>query len=119
MFFYLDDTQEIDIEYLTDRNSTSNIIGPSSSDASPIPLWYSNQAIKSGQKATQATGPPPSDVASIHEYRIDWVEDYTAFYVDGKLQKKYTTNVPTKAGSWIWNNWANGDQGEFDARQHK
>lgn len=75
----------------------------------------SNQAVKVGQQPTQATASAPQDVTAIHEYRIDWVKDYTAFYVDGKLLNKYTTNVPTKAGSWMWNNWSNGDQGKSDS----
>ncbi|KAK5942536.1 hypothetical protein PMZ80_005101 [Knufia obscura] len=111
IFFYLDDSQECDIEYLTDPNSQSNNIDTQSSQGAPIPLWYSNQAIKSGTPATQATGPAPYDVTAVHEYRIDWTKDFTAFYLDGQLQKKYTTNIPNKPGSWIWNNWANGDYG--------
>lgn len=109
IFFYLDDTQEIDIEYLTDPISQANNIHQSSSSGAPIPLWYSNQALRSGQKPTNGVSLAPWDVTAVHEYRIDWTKDFTAFYLDGQLQKKYTTNVPTKPGSWIWNNWANGD----------
>lgn len=109
MFFYLDDTQECDIEYLTDPNSQANNIYAKSSDGAPIPLWYSNQALRTTVKATNGVGPAPWDVTAVHEYRIDWTKNFTAFYLDGVLQKKYTTNVPTKPGSWIWNNWANGD----------
>lgn len=77
-----------------------------------IPLWYSNQAIKANGQATQSTGPAPWDITAVHEYRIDWTKDFTAFYLDGVLQRKYTDNIPTKPGYWIWNNWANGDIGE-------
>lgn len=109
IFFYLDDTQECDIEYLTDPSSQANKIYQSPSNGAPVPLWYSNQAIRSGQKSTNGVGSAPLDVTVLHEYRIDWTKNFTAFYLDGALQKKYTTNVPNKPGSWIWNNWANGD----------
>lgn len=47
----------------------------------------------------------------MHEYRIDWTAGFTAFFVDGVLKQKYTTNVPSQPGTWLWNNWANGDKG--------
>jgi beta-glucanase (GH16 family) len=106
IFFYKDDTQEIDIEYLSDSTSLSN-----SGVNSPIPLQYTNQATTAGGTATYSKGPPPWDVTEVHEYRIDWVPGRTSFYLDGVLQKTFTTNVPTKAGPWIWNHWTNGDQG--------
>ncbi len=108
LFFYKSDQQEIDIEYLSDPSSLSNN-GPDE----PIPIWYSNQAtdpVNSGP--TQGTGAAPSDCTfAVHEYRIDWTADFTAFYLDGKLQKKYSTNVADQAGPWVWNNWSNGDKG--------
>lgn len=48
---------------------------------------------------------------AIHEYRLDWLEDRTDFFLDGVLQHSLTTNVPNEAGPWVWNNWANGDKG--------
>lgn len=112
-FFYLDDTQETDIEYLTDPYSAANNLHTDSAGGDPIPLWYSNQAARSGSGASQKTGPAPWDVTAVHEYRIDWTPSFTAFYVDGELQHKLTANVPNKPGSWVWNNWANGDTSEF------
>lgn len=108
-FFYQSDTQEVDIEYLTDPSSLSNN-GP----GNPIPIWYTNQAVNpEDEAATQATGPSPSDcTTAVHEYRIDWTSDYTAFYLDGKYQMKFTTNVPSEPGPWVWNNWSNGNKGE-------
>ncbi|KIV97745.1 hypothetical protein PV10_01455 [Exophiala mesophila] len=111
MFFYKNDTQEIDIEYLTDPTSLSNN-GP----REPIPIWYTNQPIDpenpEDHDSTSETGPAPFDCTSrVHEYRIDWTPEYTAFYLDGIEQKRFTDNVPTTPGSWVWNNWANGDKG--------
>jgi beta-glucanase (GH16 family) len=99
MFFYKSDTQEIDIEFLSDATSKSN-----PGDGSR-PMHYTNQATNGGA-STHATGPARSDATSArHEYRIDWVPGRTQFYLDGVLQRTHTTNVPTVAGSWLWNNW--------------
>lgn len=101
MFFYKSDTQEIDIEFLSDPQSTAQ-------DGVPA-LHYTNQHA-AGQPTTTSYTPPPSDYdTSVVEYKIDWTKDYTAFYVNGVLQEMYTQNVPTVAGTWLWNNWANGD----------
>lgn len=101
MFFYKSDTQEIDIEFLSDPSSTAQ-------DSVPA-LHYTNQHA-AGQPTTTSYSAPPSDYASsIVEYRTDWTAEYTAFYVNGVLQQKYTENVPLEEGTWLWNNWANGD----------
>jgi Glycosyl hydrolases family 16 len=105
-FFYQSDTQEIDIEYLTNTTSTSNP-GPNS----PPWLQYTNQATRPGGTPTYSPGPPPLNVATLHEYRIDWIPGKTMFFLDGLLQQTFTTNVPSKAGPWVWNNWSNGDDG--------
>jgi hypothetical protein len=84
-FFYHNDTQEIDIEYVSDNSSISNPGG----QGKDLPPWlqYSNQANKPGGKATYASGDPPNDVTVVHEYRIDWTADKTRFFLDGILQK--------------------------------
>ncbi|EXJ82604.1 hypothetical protein A1O3_06417 [Capronia epimyces CBS 606.96] len=108
LFFYKSDCQEIDIEYLTDPTSLSN-----NGAGKTNRIWYTNQATNpKGTPATRGAGPAPSDcTAQVHEYRIDWTSDYTAFYIDGILQYNYSINVPTRPGPWVWNNWANGDKG--------
>ena len=107
-FFYKNDQQEIDIEWLSDPCSQSNN-GPDD----PIPFWYTNQALIAGDEPThQNIVPPLNPTGGWHEYRIDWTPAYTAFYIDGVRQgKKQTTNVPTVGGTWVFNNWANGDPG--------
>lgn len=102
IFFYRNDTQEIDIEFLSDPASKANAADGAS-------LHYTNQPTNGGSSTTSHR-PPPSGVDTlVHEYRIDWTHEFTAFYLDGVLQQKYTTNVPSVAGTWLWNNWANGD----------
>ncbi|TRM65850.1 hypothetical protein BD626DRAFT_546288 [Schizophyllum amplum] len=44
-----------------------------------------------------------------HEYRIDWTESSTTFYVDGVQKVQHTTNVPYLATLGVWNVWSNGD----------
>lgn len=98
-FFYKNDNQEIDIEYLTDPNSEAN------GGKTPV-LYFTNQATVSGGLETDTTSPAPSTATTAqHEYRVDWTSEATTFYVDGVLQDTFTTNVPSDPGSWVWNNW--------------
>ena len=111
LFFYKHETQEADIEYLTDPASNGN-----DGEGYTIPLWYSNQANATGREPTQLSrvppGHPPMDpTTSLHEHRIDWTTDHTEYFFDGHPQAKFTTDVPQQPGHWIWNNWANGDPG--------
>lgn len=101
-FFYKSDTQEIDIEYLSDPNSKANTGGQAA-------IHFTNQPTNGGQSTTALTS-SPSNIDSVeHEYRIDWTSDATSFYLDGVLQQQFTENVPSIPGTWVWNNWANGD----------
>ncbi|EKM74934.1 hypothetical protein AGABI1DRAFT_47135 [Agaricus bisporus var. burnettii JB137-S8] len=102
-FFYLNDNQEIDWETLTSTISTS-------SQCVPAGIWATNQRAFAGAPATDATIPFTFDpTADFHEYRIDWSSDATAFYIDGQRKARFTQNVPTQAGHWIWNVWSSGD----------
>ncbi|KAF2753283.1 concanavalin A-like lectin/glucanase [Pseudovirgaria hyperparasitica] len=106
-FFYKSDRAEIDIEWISDPKSLSN-----PGDGSR-PLFYTNQDLNGVfADRTWSSAPSPSDISSAeHEYRIDWLPGVSRFYLDGALQKEYTTDVPGVSGSWLWNNWANGDPG--------
>jgi Glycosyl hydrolases family 16 len=111
LFLYKSETQETDIEYLTDPASAAN-----NGDSAPIPIWYSNQATVAGNDPThESLNAPPgkNPTESVHEYRIDWLPSYTAFFIDGVEQTRLTENVPTEPGSWVFNNWANGDPGRL------
>ncbi|KIX01213.1 uncharacterized protein Z518_08938 [Rhinocladiella mackenziei CBS 650.93] len=107
LFFYKSENQETDIEYLSDINSLSNI----GWEDGPPPLHYTNQAVLEGGEKSWTRGPTPADVSSVHWYRIDWTPDYTAFFVDDVEQRRHTENVPSVPGTWLWNNWSNGDPG--------
>ena len=104
MFFYQSDTQEIDIEWLSDPNSQSN--------GGTRKLWLTNQDANGDGKSTYlATTPPSNPTSTEHEYRIDWTAGRTQWFVDGTQVWETNQDVPSKAGSWIWNNWSNGDRG--------
>ncbi|KAF2231572.1 glycoside hydrolase family 16 protein [Viridothelium virens] len=107
LFFYKSDTQETDIEYLTDPDSTSNPQNGS------VPLQLTNQAADGVHDDETYTTYPAPDTANSeeHEYRVDWTSGTTTFYVDGVVAKTFTSNVPTVPGTWLWNNWSNGDKG--------
>lgn len=92
-FFYKTDRQETDIEILSSNLASG--------------VHYTNQnLITKDQPSTTATKPLPADASKrYHEYRLDWVKGKTTYYLDGVLQQTHTANVPTVAGTWLWNNW--------------
>ncbi|KAF2771232.1 concanavalin A-like lectin/glucanase [Teratosphaeria nubilosa] len=105
-FYYVDDDNEIDIEWLSNSSSQANV------DAGlGLALFYTNQP--GGTDLNSAYGAAPSDATTaVHIYRIDWDASSTTFYLDGVEQANLTRNVPqTTTGQWYWNNWSNGNQG--------
>ncbi|KAF2163715.1 glycoside hydrolase family 16 protein, partial [Zasmidium cellare ATCC 36951] len=106
MFMYFDDNQETDIEWISDPESFANVDANNGTRA----MLYTNQNLVEGVDATTVSGRSAVDATSaVHEYRLDWTEDATRFYLDGVLQQTITENVPTVPGQWLWNNWVNGD----------
>ncbi|EFQ27152.1 uncharacterized protein GLRG_02323 [Colletotrichum graminicola M1.001] len=104
MFFYANNNQETDIEWLSDPHSLSN--------NGERRLWFENQATDSSTDKTIIDVTPPADPTTTeHEYRLDWLRDRVRFYVDGNLSWETDQNVPSAPGSWVFNNWANGDPG--------
>ena len=96
-FFYKGDDQETDIEILTATLGQG--------------AHYTNQRLVPGGQSITATKPMPQNATTtMHEYRLDWLQDRTDFYLDGVLQQTFTENVPNTAGAWLWNNWSNGDR---------
>ena len=94
-FFYGSDTNEADIEFLTEDLTT----GP----------HYTNQPNTPGsQSTTMSKALSFNAAAEFHEYRLDWLAGKTIFYVDGVQQGILEKNVPSSPGSWVWNNWSNG-----------
>lgn len=91
-FFYISDNEESDIEILTGDLGHG--------------AHYTNQNLVLGGKSTTNTSGLPVDVTTtMYEYRLDWLEDRTEFYLNGELQTTLKDNVPNTAGAWLWNNW--------------
>ncbi|UPK95868.1 hypothetical protein LCI18_006803 [Fusarium solani-melongenae] len=104
MFFYQSDTQEIDIEWLSDPQSQSN--------AGTRHVWFTNQDENGDGKSTyKAVTPPRNPTSTEHEYRVDWTAGLVQFYIDGRRIWQTTQDVPTEPGAWIFNNWSSGDKG--------
>lgn len=59
MFLYASDNQEVDIEWLSDPASQSNI-----DSGRGRALWYTNQAVTPGGDPTHDTSAPPADAFS-------------------------------------------------------
>ncbi|KAH7215709.1 concanavalin A-like lectin/glucanase domain-containing protein [Fusarium oxysporum] len=105
MFFYQSDSQETDIEWLSDPKSESNYDGIRR-------LWFTNQDNDGdGEPSHKPVLPPSNPTTTEHEYRIDWTKGLVQFYVDGVKQWSTKKDVPNVPGPWIWNNWSNGDKG--------
>lgn len=93
--FYANDTQEVDFAFLTSDLSKAWLTNEQNSNTSP----YSTYSVAAPADANTAW----------HEYRLDWLPGVSKFFIDGVLVQTITDNVPTAPGSWIWNNWSNGN----------
>ncbi|KAK3333468.1 concanavalin A-like lectin/glucanase domain-containing protein [Cercophora scortea] len=108
-FWYLNDTQEIDIELLSREFDAANA-------SYPVNLvLQSREAAESGFNAAQ-TGTfvkaylPFDPTKDFHEYRIDYVPGQVFFYADGALLAGMNGSaVPTSAGHLILQHWSNGN----------
>ncbi|KAM3417473.1 hypothetical protein BST61_g5717 [Cercospora zeina] len=104
MFFYHSDSQEIDIEWISDP------LSPSNEDGTTRVMQYTNQGKHGTEDAMEVSGVAPQDATEeVHEYRVDWVDGSSRFFVDGEFQREIGGNVPTMGGQWVWNAWSNGD----------
>lgn len=105
---YRNDTQEIDMEYLSRQisltNSTSNI---NLVIQSPLSAALNYNAAPT---ATFTLHPLPF-LPSIdyHEYRFDWTTTSIDFYVDDKHLTSFTRYDPDASGTLMLNHWSNGD----------
>ncbi|KAL0942754.1 uncharacterized protein CTRU02_200640 [Colletotrichum truncatum] len=113
MFFYQSDTQEADIEFLTNPNSDSNVDAAQAAGhrKGTRYIWLSNQAARHGSLKTTYPIPVPATATSAeHEYRLDWIPGMTRFFIDGVQVWNSSRNVPSVAGVWVFNNWSDGDK---------
>lgn len=90
MFLYYDDSNETDIEWISDPASFANIDQNNGTRA----MLYTNQGPNGNEDATTVSGVAASDATSqVHEYRLDWTPSETRYYLDGNLQQTIRDNV--------------------------
>ncbi|KAF2398822.1 concanavalin A-like lectin/glucanase [Trichodelitschia bisporula] len=107
-FFYHNDTQEIDMEFLyREYNQADGMV---------------NLVIQSPESQAQgynARNTPGFDQHPLpfrpdldwHEYRFDWTPSEVAFYGDNSLLHVMTEAIPNTPGKLMLNHWSNGDPG--------
>ncbi|GAB1320133.1 Glycoside hydrolase family 16 protein [Madurella fahalii] len=109
-FWYFNDTQEIDMEFLSKDFNTVN-------RSYPVNLvLQSREAVMAGYDAA-LTGNfikaylPFDPADDFHEYRIDYIPGRVFFYADGmKLAEMDGPAVPSSAGHLILQHWSNGNE---------
>ncbi|TFK47001.1 concanavalin A-like lectin/glucanase [Heliocybe sulcata] len=89
-FSYQSDTQESDIEFLTNDTNFKHTV------------HYSNQP-------NHQTVTASADFTAFTEHRFDWMPGQTTFYVNGAKQTSMTANTPTAASRILANVWSDGD----------
>ncbi|KAK2042279.1 concanavalin A-like lectin/glucanase [Colletotrichum somersetense] len=108
-FWYHNDTQEIDMEFLTrEFNPSNNSFPVNIVLQSRAALEKGYDASSTGNFLTINLGFNPT--TEFHEYRIDYLRDKVIFYADGKvLGAMNGSAVPTQGGHLILQHWSNGN----------
>ncbi|QSZ37303.1 hypothetical protein DSL72_009397 [Monilinia vaccinii-corymbosi] len=108
-FWYFNDSQEIDMEFLSSQFNVEN---------NTFPVNLVLQSVQSVQAGYNAAGTgnyvvvnlPFNPTTGYHEYRIDFIPGNVIFYADGQiLAKMNSTAVPTSPGHMIITQWSNGN----------
>ncbi|KAL8929487.1 MAG: hypothetical protein Q9208_001156 [Pyrenodesmia sp. 3 TL-2023] len=98
MFWYKNDTHEIDIELLSHQETGTS---------STSPVNFVLHADGPQGFATPRLPFHPSD--GFHEYRFDWSPKKVSFYADGQFIQDLTQGVPVDPGFIMLNHWSNGN----------
>ncbi|CAH0016565.1 unnamed protein product [Clonostachys rhizophaga] len=108
-FWYFNDTQEIDMEFLSAQFDYTNNVYPLSL------VVQSRQSKMAGYDATK-TGTYRrvnltfNPTLGFHEYRIDYLPGKVAFYADSQLLVVMQgEEMPTRGGHMILQHWSNGN----------
>ncbi|KAI5260804.1 concanavalin A-like lectin/glucanase [Aureobasidium subglaciale] len=112
-FWYRNDSQEIDMEYLSRQASGSGsspinlvIQSPASADAN-------YNAINTSTFRVQNLPFEPS--TGYHEYRFDWTPERIVFFADGKplqeFENTFDGDAPNAPGTLMLNHWSTGNAG--------
>ncbi|RYP10753.1 hypothetical protein DL765_008021 [Monosporascus sp. GIB2] len=110
-FWYFNDTQEIDIEFLSAEFNKDN-------GTYPVNLVLQSLGSReagfdaSNTKDFERVNLPFDPTTDFHEYRFDYLEREVVFYGDGKELARMTgSSVPTEAGHLLLSHWSNGNPG--------
>ncbi|GAO16445.1 hypothetical protein UVI_02048050 [Ustilaginoidea virens] len=106
---YMNDTQEIDMEFLSREFDVGNRVFPVNL---VVHSWKSLRdgydASKSGTLKRVNLAFDPTD--DFHEYRFDYLPGLVTFYADGKQIAELTgSDVPSSGGHLILQHWSNGN----------
>ena len=106
---YLNDTQEIDMEFLSsqlnDTASSVNLVLHSS-------LSLSKGGDASGTPTFKVIQLPFEADKAVHEYRFDWQPHRVSFYADGQWLTDMTDEkyIPSAPGKIVLSHWSNGNK---------
>ncbi|KAI1384677.1 glycoside hydrolase family 16 protein [Hypoxylon trugodes] len=110
-FWYMNDTQEIDIEFLSSEFDRDN-------NTFPVNLVLQSQESRdAGFDASKTTdfqkfNLPFDPTTDFHEYRIDFLPDRVLFYADDEMLAEMNgTGVPSTSGNLQVSHWSNGNSG--------
>ncbi|KAL0930764.1 glycoside hydrolase family 16 protein [Colletotrichum truncatum] len=108
-FWYHNDTQEIDIEFLTREFNPENNTYPANIVLqSRASMEKGYDAAGTGNFVKVNLGFNPT--TDFHEYRIDYLRDQVIFYADNKMIGRMNGSaVPTDGGHLILQHWSNGN----------
>ncbi|KAK0622963.1 concanavalin A-like lectin/glucanase domain-containing protein [Immersiella caudata] len=111
-FWYFNDTQEIDMEFLSKEFNNTN-------SSWPVNLvLHTRESIQVGYDSTKVNPNywkaylPFNPAEDYHVYRFDYFEDRVSFYMDDILLKQLEGQdfaIPTGAGHLVLQHWSNGD----------
>ncbi|KAK7935402.1 glycoside hydrolase family 16 protein [Apiospora marii] len=120
-FWYFNDTQEIDIEFLSHEFNHANQSYPVNlvlQTAQSRAAGY--DASGSGTGTFQKHDLPFDPTAGFHEYRFDFLADRVVFYADGAVLATMTGGedggggsggIPSRGGNLLLSHWSNGNPG--------
>ncbi|CAD0106271.1 unnamed protein product [Aureobasidium uvarum] len=113
---YRNDSQEIDMEYLSRQNIYEN-----SNGSSPINLVIQSPASADANYNAINTSTfrvenlPFKPRAGYHEYRFDWTPERIVFFADGQrlqeFENTFDGDAPDAPGTLMLNHWSTGNEG--------
>ncbi|KAM3083755.1 hypothetical protein ACMFMF_001121 [Clarireedia jacksonii] len=108
-FWYFNDSQEIDMEFLSSQFNREN-------NTFPVNLvLQSVDSVHAGYNAANTgnyvvANLPFDPTTGYHEYRFDFIPNNVIFYADDQvLAKMNSSAVPTSSGHMILTQWSNGN----------